>query len=245
MSYKSRLLTAAVLWIWSSHVHALIGASAEPPEAVQRAFPEVVRLQSGREVCTGTIVGPRAVLSAAHCADLKNTFFVYGGERYNVNFASSSEYKSKEHDVAVALTSRDIKAASFASIGSGLRHGSTLFLAGFGCTRRGGKSGLLHMGATKVIGMDEDHVLSFSKSGGVLCQGDSGGPAFLKDGDRRYVVAVNSAGDIRNINLNVRLDSPLSRAFLHRVVEKFRVVICGISSRCGRTAAEIARLDQD
>jgi hypothetical protein len=132
------------------------------------------------------------------------------------------------------MTDRDIEGARYAEIGAGLRHGSTIFLAGYGCTKRGGPTGSLHLGQTKVIGMDDDHVLSFQPSGGVLCQGDSGGPAFIKEKGRHVVVAVNSAGDIKDVNVNVRLDSAASRGFLRNVAAKFKVAICGVSKICAR-----------
>lgn len=243
MSHISRVLFAVPLLVWVLDASAVIGATADRSDKLHKKFPEIVRLQSDAEVCTGTIVGPRVVLSAAHCADLKNSFFVYKGERYPVKFALSREYKKKEHDVAVALTTRDIKDAEFGTIGSGLRHGSKLLFAGYGCTQRGGRPGDLRLGTTKVIGMDEDHVLSFSPGGAVLCQGDSGGPVFLREGDQDLVVAVNSAGDIKNINLKVRLDSPLSRGFLKRVADHFKVAICGITTACAkRKTTQVAAL---
>lgn len=227
MTHLARSLSTAALLTWGFSTHALIGANSELPN-----LPEVVRIQAGNEVCTGTIIGPRVVLSAAHCADLPNPYFEYKGERYDVTFASSSAYKEYEHDIAVALTTKTIKDASFGTIGHGLRHGSLLVLAGFGCTRPGGKSGALHTGSTRVIGMDQDHVLSFSEKGSVLCQGDSGGPAFLREKGKNVVVAINSAGNIKNVNVNVRLDSDLSRDFLKIVAERFKVGICGVTMPC-------------
>ncbi|MBX3021402.1 MAG: S1 family peptidase [Bdellovibrionales bacterium] len=242
MSHNSRLWPAVALLTWSLQAGAVIGATKDLPDNLHKAFPEIVRLQSEREVCTGTIIGPRVVLSAAHCADLKNSFFIYKGERYEVKFTSSRDYKNKEHDVAVALTTRDIKDAEFGVIGSGLRHGSRIFFAGFGCTHPGGQPGQLRMGLTQVIGMDEDHILSASKDGAILCQGDSGGPAFLRENGENVVVAVNSAGDIRNVNVNVRLDSQLSRGFLRRVADHFKVAICGVTAVCAKKGAVVAAL---
>lgn len=233
-------LLPVILWFFQAE--ALIGASSEPSERVGRRFPEVVQLRSRTEVCTGTIVGPRVVLSAAHCADLKSAYFVYQDQRYEVKFTTSGDYTAKEHDVAVALTTREIKGAHPIAIGSGMKHGSRLTLAGFGCTVKGGATGRLHMGDTRVIGMDNDHVLSSSKDGSVLCAGDSGGPAFLAEGTTHTLVAVNMAGDIQNVNLNVRLDSQLSQSFLRKVADRFRVAICGITMRCKPPSHQIAAL---
>jgi V8-like Glu-specific endopeptidase len=238
MSKNLKWFFASVTMVvfWCPAVFALIGAEAEAPDALALRYPEVVRLQGRSEVCTGTIVGPRVVLSAAHCATLTDSYFVYNGRRYSVQFSASAAYQSKEHDVAVAITDRDIVNARYAEIGQGVRHGSVLTLAGYGCTKRGGRAGSLHIGLTKVIGMDSDHILSFLPKGGVLCQGDSGGPAFLREGGRNVVVAVNSAGDIKNINLHVRLDSSLSRGFLRSIADKFAVSICGVTTICGARA---------
>ena len=241
MLNKKYLIKATLAAVFASAVvsapraSAVINASPETPANTANRFPQVVEIRSAGEVCTGTIVGPRVIVSAAHCADLKNPVALHAGQRYAVRYTSSLEYPKREHDVAVALTNRDIVDAHFGSIGGGVHHGSVITLAGYGCTQRGGTSGALHTGATKVIGMDADHLLSYSDGGGVLCQGDSGGPAFLRADGRDVLVAVNSAGDNRNINLNVRLDSALSRNFLKRIAERFHVAICGITRTCPKT----------
>lgn len=191
------------------------------------AWPEVVRLQAdGEKVCTGTIIGPRTVVSAAHCATADSPFFIYNGEKYEVRYLKSGG-EEQGHDVALALTDRSIKGAIFARLGQGLKHGVKVLMAGFGCTARGGKPSDLHAGENKVIGLDEDHVLAASPGGSVLCEGDSGGPVFLTDGVKRWLVGVNSLSDISKINVNVRLDSRLSRAFLRTAVRLNHLEISG------------------
>lgn len=191
-------------------------------------WPEVVRMEAGGEkVCTGTIIGPRTVISAAHCVTGDSPFFNYNGERYEVRYLKSSG-EAAGHDIALAVTDRSIKGAVFARLGKGLRHGVKVLIAGFGCTVRGGKPGALHTGVNKVIGMDDDHVLAASPGGSVLCEGDSGGPIYLTDGIVRWLVGVNSLSDISKINVNVRLDSRLSRAFLETAARLNHLDIPGL-----------------
>ena len=220
------LLFVTGLALVSFRSWALIGG-----EEAGKVFPEVVRLEAGKKVCTGTIVGPRTVVSAAHCVMKDSPFFMFNGEKYAVRFIAS-EGESKGHDIALAVTERQIEGATFARFGDGLRHGVKLMMAGFGCTARGGKPGVLHFGHSKVIGMDDDHVLAASPGGSVLCEGDSGGPAFIMDGVKRVLVGVSSLSDISKININVRLDSALSHAFLKTAARLNRLEICGISKDC-------------
>ncbi|HMN68064.1 MAG TPA: trypsin-like serine protease [Bdellovibrionales bacterium] len=192
-------------------------------------FPEVVKLRSGERVCSGTIIGPRTIISAAHCATRENPYFEYMGRRYDVKYLSSTD---RGHDIALAVTESNIAGAIIAKLGRGIKHGTKMLIAGFGCTAKGGKPGGLHVGATKVVGMDDDHILSTSKNGGVLCDGDSGGPAFIHDGREAILVAVNSLSDIRHLNINVRLDSVLSYDFLNRMAKVHRLTICGLNGGC-------------
>lgn len=213
---------------------ALFGCRSEALiNGAEAAFPEVVRLEAGgKKICTGTIIGPQTVVSAAHCVTGESPFFMYNGEKYSVRYIASAGEK-EGHDIALAVTDKEIRGAIFARFGQGLKHGVKILLAGFGCTKKGGKPGAMHSGENEVIGMDEDHLLAASPGGSVLCEGDSGGPAFVTDGVKRWLVGVSSLSDISKININVRLDSPLSHAFLKTAARLHRLEICGISKDCG------------
>ncbi len=208
------------------------GRSSALINGAEVAFPEVVRLEdNGKKVCTGTIIGPRTVVSAAHCVTGNSPFFMHNGRKYPVRFIASDGEK-QGHDIALAVTDQPIRGAIFARFGQGIKHGVKILMAGFGCTKKGGKPGVLHAGENKIIGMDDDHLLAASPNGSVLCEGDSGGPAFMTDGVKRFLVGVSSLSDISKININVRLDSQLSHAFLKTAARLNSLEICGVSKVC-------------
>lgn len=224
---KFYLFLALSSCLISAPALALIGGESTT------VFPEVVKIEAGKKVCTGTIIGPRAILSAAHCVTAKaeGAHIFYLGKKYLVKFLSSAK-KALGHDIALAITSDDIKGARFARLGKGLAHGKQITMAGFGCTKKGGKPGALHVGKSKVIGMDEDHILSALPNGSVLCEGDSGGPSFVDVDGGRHLVAVSSLSDISKVNINVRTDSDVSHAFFQAAANDRQIKICGINEIC-------------
>jgi hypothetical protein len=199
-------LSYVLIALFGVSSHALIGGQ---PAA---GFPEIVELRSGERVCTGTIVGKRAVLSAAHCANTESPYFRHLGKKYSVRYVKS---KSADADLSLAITEGDIEGAQAMRIGASPKHGEPILLAGFGCTVKGGKpGGTLYAGLSRIVGMDQEHLLSAAKGGSVLCEGDSGGPALARENGQLRVVAVNSLGNLKNLNVNVRLDSKASLEFL-------------------------------
>jgi hypothetical protein len=208
----------ALVWALSgSKASAVIGGRASED------FPSVVKLRAGDKVCSGTIVGPRTVLSAAHCANVDSPYFEYAGERYSVRYV-----RSGSGDLSLAIADRDITGAKPMSIGGNVKHGEPIANAGYGCTEKGGKPGSMHIGFSKVIGMDEDHLLSVAKDGGALCDGDSGGPAIVRKDSKFYLVAVNSLSDVQHVNITVRMDSEESRRFLKQAAVDNRLEIPGL-----------------
>lgn len=229
--FQLLVLLFVIAFFFFPRAYAVINGTRQ----MSSLFPEVVRLQSRKTLCTATIIGPRVVLSAAHCASPRGAAFVYGGELYKVKYVKSRLYSTRGHDIAVGLVDREIKDASYAIIpplrDSPLAIGGAIHLAGYGCTKKSGVgAGKLRVGSTHVFGLDDENFVSIG--GGAVCFGDSGGPTFVRKNGQRHLVGVNSRGNIRNISIGVRVDSDSSHQFFQKVAKRFKVAICGVTEEC-------------
>ncbi|MBY0371341.1 S1 family peptidase [bacterium] len=224
----------------SSFAHAgsgfgiqLIGGVAAPANQYQ----EVIRIHSEDGSCTATLVGPRLLVTAAHCGEVgEKVTFTFKGKSYTATIGRSALYEDYGHDLAVGLVDKAVADAKPMTIAGSVKEGDKMVLMGYGCTKtngEGGNDGILRTGTTTVADFDAIQILSYSGEGeAALCFGDSGGPAFVKAGDKLTLVGVNSAGNIEDTNYNTRLDSEVSQKFFAAVVKKLKVDICGINKTC-------------
>ncbi len=91
---------------------------------------------------------------------------------------------------------------------------------------------VLRQGETKVVKMSEFDMVSKMAGGSALCYGDSGGPAFVKSGSEYQLLGVNSKGNIKDTNYNLRLDLKESQEFLSDFAKSNKVEICGVTKTC-------------
>ena len=192
--------------------------------------PAVVALIYNDAVfCSGTVIAPRAVLTAAHCLARGNrppaqvqAFFgddrAAGGAVVAVTegFLHPDYYMNDErgapmYDVAVLVLAADAPVAPLPWQQAPLpeMEGEGVVLSGYGITAPGTGDGLgtRRMVGQTIIAVDETFYY-YSGTDNGTCQGDSGGPMLLEVGSVPVVIAVTSFGDDTCVGFgaNTRLD---------------------------------------
>ena len=247
---RRRLLLAAVLLL-------AVLLPAYPASAITNgtvdggAHPNVGGLVSATQYsdgtwlyCSGTLISPTVVLTAAHCGEegerVGVTFdpdYQAGDKVYYGTFHADPAYPgptSDAHDIAVVVFDRPIKDITPARLPradslSGLSSTQQFTSVGYGAyevtNSPGGHQYLyddVRMVATGTLNAINKTWLRISMNpstgNGGTCYGDSGGPNFL--GTTQVVAAITITGDAvcRSTNVDYRLDTPSARAFLAQYV---------------------------
>lgn len=231
---------------------ALIGGMI----AKEGDFPSVIHISAGGSRCSAAVVGPRTILTAAHCvADKKNispvsavfqvSTTVFQAEcRHHPNYEGNYSY-----DYALCKTSSPVNIKKYASIDHqfvGL--GKKVTLMGYGCVNPRDKYGIggdgwdgrLRYGYVRVekpAGMSWEGGPYFETRGATaLCFGDSGGPAmrYMSDPkeENHFVIGVNSRADIRTKSYISATFVKGFQDWAKDYAEAHKVEICGINKKC-------------
>jgi hypothetical protein len=201
--------------------------------------------------CTSTLVGPRALLTAAHCAPNKSTVAlqlagkVYKGTCAQSNLYSPGSADGRSADWAICLMDSDVPVSKYETVivdSSQIRVGTQLLLTGFGCTQatgNGGNDGNYRIGEAKVSALPSGGNNDLTTSGDVaLCYGDSGGGAFIfldPGKKRRLQVSINSrievldSGRLGNNSYLSSLFTNAAQSFLKTWASANSADICGVT----------------
>ena len=195
-------IMAGLALLLSSPAHAIVGGGAPTTEGVARSIVTIVG--SRGNFCTGALIAPKLVLTAAHCvpAGAEYKIVEYGADRQpslqdvrtvaihpGFNMQAMSAHRATA-DVALLQLAAPAKGKAPAGLGQPdlpINVGSRFTIAGIGVTVRGdGKSG----GTIRVAGLVAtgrpgtlqirlvDPAGQGTREGLGACTGDSGAPVF-------------------------------------------------------------------
>lgn len=193
--------------------------------------------------CTATAVGPRVMVTAAHCLPTIDSDGISGkikGTEIDL-WCEKAPLNTYGYDLALCAASAQIpipKNTPYESVqvGSRAEPGAPLMVLGYGCTKKGGAGGVLYQGES-TVGTWVNQGKQFASHGSVaLCSGDSGGGAYSPtDKDRRVVgIASDVADDISRFTFlaHPKISSFIKNWQTRQVDPKsgatIKVEICGI-----------------
>lgn len=208
------------------------GLPADPKD-----WPASVYAASGNSRCSATVVGEKVLLIASHCVSNggKSTFSI-GANQYSSTCTHHPEYRNNSTaDWAMCAVDRKVEGIKYENLNTDagrVKLGIDLTLTGYGCTKPnggGGNDGIYRFGVAPIVDLPNGTDYDITTRGkAALCYGDSGGPAFVVQGTQRWVVGVNSRGNISTTSYLPAVHVQAAQDWFKSWASAKGVKICGI-----------------
>jgi len=193
---------------------AIIAAVAPPSDSAAGWQSAVVFTNSAGQICSGTVVGPRTILTAATCIarDLtyshEPSYVLIGDNRlYEILCtAHPAHLNNRSADFALCVANVPFSVTQIARINVDSRTlalGRTVLIAGYGCAQKDGVDrnlGRLRIGEAVITKLPDAGTSYAQLSGAAFCLGDAGGGTYVEQhllDAQRTIVGVNSRSDLK------------------------------------------------
>lgn len=201
----------------------------------QNVVFDPIKNQTKLATCSGTLINPTDVLTAAHCFPtssdlvLSSTVHVGGTTIAASAYITHPGFSERKvgfvggsalfNDVAIL---RMVESTTVPPLplytSSSVQSGQIIDIFGYGYDAAQ-ELGVLRSGQMKIDEVTTDHIVApYDGEGSDTCYGDSGGPAILVDGTKKGIVGITSSGVNEcvsgDISVFTNIDSPSVLSFI-------------------------------